>query len=63
MLWAHLPSDAHFLLNKLLTVGFRVGVSSGLVSRATAQAFGLEEPWCFSTSWGALNPPRRASRR
>lgn len=41
--WQHLPPDHIFLLNKLLTGGFRVGVSQKLVVRALAQAFDLEQ--------------------
>ena len=39
--WAELATAERFLLNKLLTGGFRVGVSRQLVSRAIAQAFDL----------------------
>ncbi len=40
--WAQLPADERFLLNKLLTGGFRVGVSKLLVLRSLAQAFTLD---------------------
>ncbi|MEZ5740473.1 MAG: ATP-dependent DNA ligase [Burkholderiaceae bacterium] len=39
--WLELDPDGRLLLNKLLTGGFRVGVSRQLVSRAIAQAFGV----------------------
>lgn len=42
-LWQAIPESQHFIVNKLLTGGFRVGVSTGLISRAVAQAFDLEE--------------------
>lgn len=41
-IWRQTPNEQHLILNKLLTGGFRVGVSRGLVVRAIAQAFGLE---------------------
>lgn len=41
--WARLPGDQRFLFNKLITGGFRMGVSSGLMTRALAQATGVEE--------------------
>jgi DNA ligase 1 len=40
--WAALPANERFLLNKLLTGGFRVGVSKLLVLRSLAQAFGID---------------------
>ncbi len=41
-LWRDLESSERFVLNKLLTGGFRVGVSRTTVSRALAEAVGLE---------------------
>lgn len=41
--WAGLPPGQAFLFNKLLTGGLRVGVSTGLVTRALARLAGLEE--------------------
>lgn len=41
--WARLPGDQRFLFNKLITGGFRMGVSTGLMTRALAQATGVEE--------------------
>lgn len=41
--WAGLSTDERFLFNKLLTGGFRMGVSQGLMTRALAQATGVEE--------------------
>jgi DNA ligase 1 len=40
--WARLPPNHRFVLNKLLTGGFRVGVSRQIVLRAIAQAFDLD---------------------
>lgn len=40
--WRTLDREQRFLLNKLLTGGFRVGVSQGLVVRALAGVSGLE---------------------
>lgn len=40
--WRELDGDARFLYHKLLTGGFRVGVSRGLVERALANVAGIE---------------------
>ncbi len=40
--WAELPTESRFVLNKMLTGAFRVGVSRRLVVRALAQASGVE---------------------
>jgi DNA ligase 1 len=40
--WDQLAANERFTLNKLLTGGFRVGVSRNLVTRALAQAFDLD---------------------
>ncbi|MEF8834513.1 MAG: ATP-dependent DNA ligase, partial [Halofilum sp. (in: g-proteobacteria)] len=40
--WQAVPSDQRFLLNKLMTGGFRVGVSQRLVVRALARHTGLD---------------------
>ena len=42
-IWASLPHDRLFLFNKLLTGGFRIGVARGLVVKAIASGFDLEE--------------------
>ena len=42
--WDALPSDERFLFNKLLTGGFRMGVSQGLMTRALAAASGVDAP-------------------
>ena len=41
--WQHLPSDAVFLVNKMLTGALRVGVSHLLIARAIAKVTGLEQ--------------------
>lgn len=41
--WQGLGGDERFLFNKLLTGGFRIGVSQGLMVRALAQATGEDE--------------------
>ncbi|HZZ92126.1 MAG TPA: ATP-dependent DNA ligase [Usitatibacter sp.] len=40
--WRELDGTQRFIFNKLITGGFRVGVSALLVMRAIAQAFGLD---------------------
>ncbi|WP_444666690.1 ATP-dependent DNA ligase [Cereibacter changlensis] len=41
--WDQLTTEERFLFNKLITGGFRMGVSQGLMTRALARATGLEE--------------------
>jgi DNA ligase 1 len=41
--WGQLSATERFLYNKLLTGGFRMGVAQGLLTRALAQATGVEE--------------------
>ena len=55
-LWQTVPVDQHFLVNKLLTGGFRVGVSTGLISRALAQAFELDESLIVQRLMGGFDP-------
>ncbi|MGJ8589553.1 MAG: ATP-dependent DNA ligase [Yoonia sp.] len=62
--WNSLPNTERFLFTKLLTGGFRIGVSAKLITRALAQATGQPEPqlthklmgnWTpDSTTWEAL---------
>ncbi len=42
-LWAELPEDQRLVFNKLLTGGFRLGVSRKLMTRALAKATGGDE--------------------
>jgi DNA ligase-1 len=55
-LWHSTPPDQHFIVNKLLTGGFRVGVSTGLISRAIAEAFDLEESLVVQRLMGGFEP-------
>ena len=55
-LWHSTPLDQHFIVNKLLTGGFRVGVSTGLISRAIAEAFDLEESLVVQRLMGGFEP-------
>ncbi|WP_400086866.1 ATP-dependent DNA ligase [Yoonia sp. R78084] len=62
--WNSLPHTERFLFTKLLTGGFRIGVSAKLITRALAQATGQPEPelthklmgnWTpDTTTWDAL---------
>ncbi len=62
--WNSLPNTERFLFTKLLTGGFRIGVSAKLITRALAQATGQDEPelthklmgnWTpDTTTWDAL---------
>ena len=42
--WAQLPEDARLVFNKLITGGFRMGVSRKLMTRALSKATGIDEP-------------------
>ena len=70
-LWSAVPENRHFLLNKLLTGGFRIGVARGLVVKAVASAFALEETTVLERLMGPVTPtphglnssaPRRITR-
>ena len=74
-IWESLPDERLFLFNKLLTGGFRIGVARGLVVKAIAAGFNLEEalvlerlmtPWAASERWfqslTAINSEERANR-
>ncbi len=54
--WRELDHQQRFLWNKLLTGGFRVGVSERLVVRALAKASGLEPPVIAHRLMGAWEP-------
>ncbi len=54
--WDTLPHDARFLFNKLITGGFRMGVSQGLMTRALAQATGVAEATLAHRLMGDWNP-------
>ncbi len=54
--WASLPAGQAFLFNKLLTGGLRVGVSTGLVTRALARVAGLEEAEIAQRLMGGFEP-------
>jgi len=60
--WAGLPPGQAFLFNKLLTGGLRVGVSTGLVTRALARLAGLEEAEIAQRLMGGLEPSADAFR-
>ncbi|MEC8096755.1 MAG: ATP-dependent DNA ligase, partial [Cyanobacteriota bacterium] len=55
-LWQAVPEERHLIVNKLLTGGFRVGVSTGLISRAFATAFELEETLVVQRLMGGFTP-------
>ena len=54
--WDQLDTTERFLFNKLLTGGFRVGVSQKLMTRALAQATGQEEPVITHKLMGKWTP-------
>jgi DNA ligase-1 len=55
-LWDRLDGAERFLFNKLITGGFRMGVSQGLMTRALAQATGVEEAVLAHRLMGDWNP-------
>ena len=58
--WATLPPEQLLLVNKLLSGGFRVGVSTGLVTRAVARSAGLEEAVLAHRLMGGFEPSAAA---
>jgi DNA ligase-1 len=56
--WSRLPPTERFLFNKLLTGGFRMGVAQGLLTRALAQATGVEEATVAHRLMGDWDPAR-----
>jgi DNA ligase-1 len=58
--WSRLPRNQLFLLNKLLTGEFRVGVSHTLVVRAVAQRSGLPRPAIEHRLMGSWEPSAAA---
>ena len=56
--WASLGTDERFLFNKLLTGGFRMGVSQGLMTRALAQVTGVDEAVMAHRLMGNWDPAR-----
>ena len=59
-IWAALPPAQVFLFNKLLTGGFRVGVSGGLVTRALARVARVEEAELAHRLMGGFEPSAAA---
>jgi DNA ligase 1 len=56
--WDALPHDARFLFNKLITGGFRMGVSQGLMTRALGLATGVAETTLAHRLMGDWDPAR-----
>lgn len=56
--WDSLPPIERFLFNKLLTGGFRMGVSQKLMTRALAQATGVDEAVLAHRLMGDWDPAR-----
>ncbi len=54
--WTGLPQDERFLFNKLITGGFRMGVSQKLMTRALSQATGLDEAELAHRLMGSWTP-------
>ena len=54
--WDSLPSTERFLFTKLLTGGFRIGVSAKLITRALAQSTGQPEPQLTHKLMGNWTP-------
>jgi DNA ligase-1 len=56
--WSQLPATERFLFNKLLTGGFRMGVAQGLLTRALAQATGVDDSTLAHRLMGDWDPAR-----
>ncbi len=56
--WDRLDPTERFVFNKLLTGGFRMGVNAKLMTRALAQATGIEEPELAHRLMGDWQPDR-----
>lgn len=54
--WNSLPATERFLFTKLLTGGFRIGVSAKLITRALAKATGQPEPQLTHKLMGNWTP-------
>ncbi len=54
--WNELDTTSRFLFNKLITGGFRIGISQKLMTRALAQATGREEAELAHRLMGAWSP-------
>ena len=54
--WRGLPGDQLLLVNKLLSGGFRIGVSTGLVTRALARSADLDEALVAHRLMGGFTP-------
>lgn len=61
-LWQALDGSERFLFNKLLTGGFRVGVSKRLVTRALAEVAGVDSTLIAHRLMGRWQPTPRAFR-
>jgi DNA ligase 1 len=56
--WSRLSATERFLYNKLLTGGFRMGVAQGLLTRALAEATGVEQATLAHRLMGNWDPAR-----
>ena len=54
--WQHLDTPERFTFNKLITGGFRMGVSQKLMTRALSKATGIEEPELAHRLMGKWTP-------
>jgi DNA ligase-1 len=61
--WQALGGTERFLYNKLLTGGFRMGISQTLMTRALAQATGIAEPDLAHRLMGDWSPERTSWAR
>jgi len=62
-IWQQLSGDACFVFNKLITGGFRVGVSKTLVNRALAEVAGVEPAVMAHRLMGDWQPTPENFRR
>ncbi|MEM6634371.1 MAG: ATP-dependent DNA ligase [Pseudomonadota bacterium] len=61
--WDTLDDDGRFLFNKLITGGFRIGVSQKLMTRALSRATGVDEPELAHRLMGDWTPDTMSFQR
>ena len=55
-LWKKIPDLDHYLANKLITGGFRIGVSKGIVVKSIAQSYELDESTILERLMAPMEP-------
>jgi DNA ligase-1 len=58
-LWSSIPDADLYLINKLITGGFRIGVSKGIVVKSIAQSYGLDESTILERLMVTMEPDEK----